>query len=475
MKRILKIGLVALSALFVPIFVFAAVNQTETECLALIDKGCTSLDSSICRQSLEKCASFYEEESNRIEADMTKTAKEKKTLQGKITDLNNKIKNLEYQINRSNLIIKDLTVKIGDTQDSIVNITNKIGDSKLKLSVILRTMYEEDQKSIAEILLSEEKISDFFNNIIDLEILNSKSKDILKDIKALKESLEQQKVALGEEKTGLEDTVQIQTMQKTESTKTKKEQESTLKLTEAQYQKMQKDKEEAEKKASEIRAKIYQLIGVRKAVTYEEALTIAKYSALQAGIRPALLLGVLSQESSIGRNVGQCYVKNSSTGAGIIASTGKTVSNVMKPSRDIPIFLDVIDGLNKEKNLGLKAFETLVSCPMSFGYGGAMGPAQFIPSTWILFDDKVQAKTGTFPDPWDLRDASLASAIYLADGIQRYGTEGKAVQAYFCGSANNTYWCKWYQNNVLALADCHQQFIDNGSMSASCQDSIGLK
>lgn len=472
MWRILKIELVVLSALFAPIFVFAVTSQ---ECLLLVDKGCSNPDPVICRQSLESCANFYEEESNRIEADMTKTAQEKKTLQGKISDLNNKIKNLEYQINRSNLIIKDLTVKIGDTQDSIVNITNKIEDSKGSLSVILRTVYEEDQKSMAEILLSNEKISDFFNNIVDLEVLNGRSKDILIDIKALKESLEQQRISLDEEKGGLEDTVQIQTMQKAESSKTKKEQESTLKLTEAQYQQMQVEKAEAEKKASEIRAKIYQLIGVRKAVTYEEALTIAKYSASQAGIRPALLLGILSQESSIGRNVGQCYLKNSSTGAGIIASTGKAVANVMKPSRDVPIFLDVIDGLNKEKGLGLKVFETLVSCPMSFGYGGAMGPAQFIPSTWVLFDDKVKAKTGMFPDPWDLRDASLASAIYLADGIQRYGTEGKAVQAYFCGSANNTYWCKWYEKNVLALAACHQQFIDNGSMSSNCQDSIGLK
>jgi hypothetical protein len=46
-------------------------------------------------------------------------------------------------------------------------------------------------------------------------------------------------------------------------------------------------------------ARIYKLIGVREDVTYEEAIEIAKYAAGLIGIRPALLLGILSQESNI--------------------------------------------------------------------------------------------------------------------------------------------------------------------------------
>ena len=273
----------------------------------------------------------------------------------------------------------------------------------------------------------------------------------------------------------MEQTVQIQTFQREESARTKGEQEYYLNLTEQEYQKQLEEKEEAEGKAAEIRAKIYELIGVRKEVTYEEALEIAKYAASLIGIRPALLLGVLSQESAIGRNVGQCYIKNTSTGAGVVAYNGKTISRVMNPTRDIPHFLNIIKELNNNKGLSLDPFETLISCPMSFGWGGAMGPAQFIPSTWILYENKIKEKIGGAPDPWDIRDASIAASIYLKDGMNRYGTEGSAVQAYFCGRPKNDYWCSWYEKNVLYLARCHQDFIDSGSMSLECQRSVGLK
>jgi len=49
--------------------------------------------------------------------------------------------------------------------------------------------------------------------------------------------------------------------------------------------------------------------------------------------------------------------------------------------------------------LGLDPYSTQVSCPMSFGWGGAMGPAQFIPSTWILYKSKLSSILGKTPNP----------------------------------------------------------------------------
>lgn len=460
--------------LVLPNFSFGEENLSE-RCEEIINKGQQELSKDDYQSLLKECQILYEEKIAEIEKDMSKTGEEKKTLQNKIWSLNNKIKNLNYQIYQSNLVIKDLGIQIEDTEISIEKTFLKIEDSKEKLSNILRIIYEEDQKSIIEILLSEPELSDFFDNLVALEILNNENKELLQDIKNLKTNLEWQSQALDEEKGDLEQTVKIYALQKNESAKTKGEQEYYLGLTEQEYQRQLQEKREAEGKAAEIRAKIYELIGVRKEVTYEEALEVAKYAASQLGIRPALLLGVLSQESAIGRNVGQCYVKNTSTGAGVVAYNGRAINRVMNPTRDIPHFLNIIKALNNNKGLNLDPFETLVSCPMSFGWGGAMGPAQFIPSTWVLYEDKIKEKTGGSADPWDFRDASLAASVYLKDGINKYGTEGKAVQAYFCGRPKNDYWCSWYEKNVLYLTQCHQTFIDSGSMSLRCQEAVGLK
>lgn len=440
-----------------------------------IEEKCDSLSSEECRNLLEKCATYWEAKSAQIEKELNRTEQEKTTLQNKIYLIQEKIKNLNYRIYQNNLVIEDLKAQIGDTEYSIEKTIQKVEGSEEKLAQILREIYEQDQKSNVEILLSEQKLSGFFSNLAALETLENRNREILKSLRQLKSQLKDQKEALHSEKSELEEVVQIQALQKQENVQTREEKEYFLQLTEEEYQQYLREKKETEQKAAQIRARIYELIGVRKEVTYEEALEIAKYVGSQVGIRPALLLGVLSQESAIGRNVGQCYLRDENTGAGVVAYNGQKVERVMKPSRDIPPFKKIIQNINKEKGLNLDPFETLVSCPMEIGWGGAMGPAQFIPSTWTLFEDEIKLKTGGSADPWDIRDASYAASIYLKDSIKKYGSEGAAVQTYFCGSPKNSYWCSWYQDNVLYLAGCHQNFIDNNSMSVSCQEAIGLK
>jgi membrane-bound lytic murein transglycosylase B len=73
---------------------------------------------------------------------------------------------------------------------------------------------------------------------------------------------------------------------------------------------------------------------------------------------------------------------------------------------------------------------------MSYGYGGAMGPAQFIPTTWVLYRARVAAITEKEPDPWSIKDAFLAAGIYLKDGgaaKQDYNSEFNAIMSYFAG------------------------------------------
>ena len=406
------------------------------------------------RKALEEELRELEELIAKYEADITKTEKEKKTLQNQIYILRQKIKKLNLQIQESNVMIQDVSLQIKDTKSSIEKTSLKISSSREKLANILQSIYEEDQKSLLEILLSEETLSGFFENLMALETLNLKNQELLEEIKNLKSYLETQKQFLDEEKADLERLLKIQLLQKGESEKTKKDQEYFLKLTEAQYQKYLKEKEETEKKAAEIRARIFELIGIPEAPTFGEAYELAKEVERITGIRPALLLAVLTQESNIGKNVGQCYLVNPQTGEGIRAKTGKKEPRTMHPSRDVPHFLNII------KELGRDPYNTLVSCPMEYGWGGAMGPAQFIPSTWMLYGDKVKAITGKPAYPWDIKDAFLAAALYLADygaAKQTSDAEWKAAMIYFSGTTNKKY--RFYGDSVMKIARQYEEDI----------------
>jgi len=443
------------SFLFLPNFIFSEENLADTCKMEVIESKCNSIGKDECRKILEKCEKFYQDESDRIEKDLNKTTAEKKTLQNKIYTLNQKIKNLNYQISQSNLVISDLKIQIEDTSSTIDNTVFKIEENKQRLSEIIRTINQENKKSLIEVLFAENDLSDFFSNLTALEQLNYRGQKTLAEIKILKFNLEKEKESLDGEKGDLEKTVKMQTLQKIENDKTKKEQEQTLKLTEAEYQKQLKQKEEVAKKAGEIRARIFELFGVAKAPTFGEALEIAKYASGLTGIRPAFLLAILTQESNIGKNVGQCYLSNFDTGSGKSIKTGAIVAKVMNPKRDVQPFLDIT------RLLGRDSLATAVSCPMSFGWGGAMGPAQFIPSTWKLFETKIKNATGKVGDPWDIKDAFVAAAIYLSDrgaSAKTTDSERKAALAYFSGSTTNTKYL-FYANSVLKIASQYEQDI----------------
>lgn len=390
-----------------------------------------------------------------MEKDISKTQQEKNTLQNQVSILKKKIEKLNLQIQQSNTMIGDITIQIKDTGNSIEKTTLKIDDSRGNLADILKTIYQEDQKSLVEILISSDKISDFFSSLSALEDLNSKSRQLISDIRELKVSLEEQKQSLDEEKEDLGRIAKIQILQRGESTNTKKEQEKLLEQTKGKESEYQKLLTASQKKAAEIRARIFELMGVPKAPTFGEALDIAKFVADITGVRPAFLLAILEQESAIGKNVGQCYLVNKNTGEGVRVSNNAKATKTMHPTRDVPHFLNITT------ELGRDPFKTLVSCPMSFGWGGAMGPAQFIPSTWVLYDDKVKEIIQS-ADPWSIRDSFLAAALYLTDygaAKKTRDAEWRAAMIYFSGSTNSRY--SFYGNSVLSRADTIEGLIQD--------------
>ena len=170
------------------------------------------------------------------------------------------------------------------------------------------------------------------------------------------------------------------------------------------------------------------------------------------GVRSAFLLAILTQESNLGKNVGTCNRSGD--------PPEKSWKVIMKPERDQEPFKKITN------ELSMNIDTTPVSCPMKdkngnqVGWGGAMGPAQFIPSTWMGYKNKVTAITGkSTANPWDIRDAFLAAAIKLkGDGAD--GTDAgdwKAAMRYFSGSTNVKY--RFYGDNVMATTKQYLQDI----------------
>ncbi len=449
---------------------FALAEDLAATCATISESntGCPNMSAADCKKLLEQCADYYDKQSSQIAEDITKTAQQKNTLQNQISTLKKKVQNLEYQINQGNIMVKSLNIQISDTQVSINKTSFDIEDSKSQISAILRSLYEEDQKPSFVVLL-EGNLSDFFSNLAYLEGLNSKVSDLLESTKNLKSYLEGQKEKMDDEVGQLQKTVALQGLQKKESEQNKKQQEQYLKLTETQYQQQLKEKQVTEQKSAKIKAMLFQIVGVSKVPTFGEALEVAKTAANMTGIRPAFLLAIISQESAIGRNVGQCMLTDPNTGAGKKVSTGAATIRVMKPTRDVQPFLQITAALGRDP------YNTPVSCWISayvgglpYGWGGAMGPAQFIPSTWNLFIDRLKNLLGQVADPWGIKDSFVASGLYLADlgaSAQIASKESKAASKYYGGSSA-------YARSVMSRASCIQSFIDSGTMSSTCQDLI---
>ncbi len=401
------------------------------------------------KETCEALLAKYETLLKQYDSDIAKTSGEKKTLQNQIAAMKKKIDSLSVQIKQSNAMIGDLKIQISDTQDSIGETGARIADSQNHLAAIIRAIGEADRTSLIETLLAEQKLSGFFDNMVYLENLNDKTNQILQDIKNLKLSLEDQQVGLESEKGDLEKTTQMKELQRQEHEQTQAEYNKSLQVKSEQLEQTTQAKQLTAQVIQTIKQRLFALAGVADtdAPNFEQAYQIAKSVGSATGVRPAFILAILTQESNIGKNVGQCYLQNDKTGGGVRITTGAALAKVMHPTRDVPHFVEIVQALGKDPHA------TRVSCPMSFGYGGAMGPAQFIPSTWNIYKDRLETILKRPANPWNISDAFLATALYVSDygaTSQEYNGEWKAAMIYFAGTVNKKY--RFYGDSVMKIA-----------------------
>ncbi|MFH0712310.1 MAG: lytic murein transglycosylase [Candidatus Jorgensenbacteria bacterium] len=382
--------------------------------------------------------------------------KQGNTLKNEISALNAKISQLNLKIKAINLNLEQLSIEITETQKQINQTENNIVIHKDALSQAIRTIYEADGQTTIEILLTNENLSDFFGNIQNVTLVQSNLRMALDEIIRLREMLLEQKTELALEKDDVENLKAYQESQKRNVATTQSEKNELLTVTKGRESEYQKLVEEKQATAAEIRKRIFRLLGGGE-LTFEEAYQYAKLAEAATGVRAALTLAILDRESLFGKNVGRC-----------------SYTTAMHPTRDVPYFLDLLDRLGLDPNSEF----VKVSCPIAAhgSYGGAMGPAQFIPSTWKLYESKIAAVTGNNPpNPWNNADAFAATAVYMKDllgssscksyadanrNVVSYQTllERCAAAKYYSGSRWYTYRF-WYGDPVVIKANEFEEDI----------------
>lgn len=382
------------------------------------------------RVKLEAELKVLEAEIAAKQKELDKQKGNSKTLSNEVSLLKNQIDKAKLNIKAKNLQITKISGQITSKSQEINTLEGKLDNQKESLAQLIRKTNELDNSNMIHLILSGKDLSDFYSDVDSISAIEKSLRSTVLSVRDIKQETEEQKMEL-EEKHDEELNA------KAELEKNRKKVESDqayqnrlLSLSKNKEKEFEKILVENQKKAAAIKARLFNFAGgATSAIPFGTAVIYAQNAERATGTPAALTLAILTQESALGANVGKCYLTNTTTGAGV-STAGKVWPNVMKPTRDVGPFIDITS------KLGMDYTKTLVSCPIAgvAGWGGAMGPAQFIASTWKLVEARVAKNVGkSTANPWAAADAIMASATYLADigAGPTYASQIKAACSYY--------------------------------------------
>jgi len=405
------------------------------------------------RQQLQSQLDQIEAQITQQQQILTQTQAKSQSLQNTITILKAQIKQAQLAIQARDLNIQALTASIQDKENTVFGLNSQLNAEKDSLAGILREKAQLENTSLIVALLTSGSISAFFSDLDSFDQINASMQNSFLEIASTTAITQQQEADLEAQREQESQLRQVQALQAQQIQNQQDQENQLLTETKGQEAAYQALISANQKTAAQIRTALFQLNG-SAAIPFGKALDYANLASKQTGIRPAFLLGIIAEESNLGQNVG--------TGSYLVD---------MSPANQ-PIFIDIL------QSLGLNPAQMPVSAKPWYGWGGAMGPAQFIPSTWALYagyvkpdyhydssKDRIGKLTGdTPPNPWDPQDAFMAAALYLTDdgaGVQSAAAEFKAAMCYLagCGNTGNRS-LQFYGQQVQCLELQYQEDID---------------
>ncbi len=404
------------------------------------------------RQGLQKILDQLEQEAKQLDMVIDQTQAEAKNLQSATKTLDAEVRRRQLEIKRLTLSLNKTELEISAKRAGVSDLSQKIAKARQGLSASILLLYTYADESPLSILFKHANLSSFFRSVEALEKVQTNIQVSLKSFRDGRAELQKEQEDLEDSEKEQEDLKALQEVERKALTGKKKEKDELLRLTkgkEALFQQLLKSKQ---KDIAALKTQLFYL--EKTGITAENALRTADLAAKRAGIRTSFLLALLEVETgkqfedgviSVGTNLGtgnwqrdlyQCYI-----------NLGKRSS----AEAEKRAFLKITS------SLGLDPNAMPVSRKPNYGCGGAMGPAQFLPTTWLRFSDTVAQLTGhNPPNPWNAEDAFQAAAIFLARAgadSQTNAGEIAAAKTYLSGNPSCTKSiCTYYSNRILALA-----------------------
>ena len=397
--------------------------------------------------------------------ELEKAEQKVQAYQEKTDELGDKVDSLKSTIETINADIIKTETALAKTQQEI-EATQKDIDKKsmeiegkeseldgkrLILSEYVDLIYHLDRRSMIEVLLSSNSLTEYLGQANSLVQASGEIKVLYDEIKAKKTVLMAEKNRLEEVKEEQMSLMVMQDQQRDYLEMKKDQKNELLAATQGEEARYQELLQEGQKVTSRLTEELTALQSLGSPINFAEALREARYASEKTGVRVPFLLGILRVESRMGTNVG-----------------GGNYKTDMNPAqRDY--FEQICERLGYDpENMPVSRKPCYRdSKGRCGGWGGAMGPAQFMPTTWMGYEKKVANLTNTpYADPWSLRHALVAMGLKVAkvSGVTSGDREAehKAANIYLAGGNWERF--TWYGDRVMGFADAFEEKIKEDNL-----------
>ncbi len=365
---------------------------------------------------------------------------ERQSLERDISVIEGEISQAQLGIQARAIAIAQLSDQIGDKVVVLQILEERLKKQEQSLADLVRKSAAMDDFSLVEVMLSKKSFSEFFTEVASFQAIKKSLNESMLALEGIQNDTYEQKGLLETKQETEAEMKRIQELEKKEIEAKEKQKSGILSVTKGQEAEYRKLLQAQQKTAAELRNALFNLLGGGGGISLPVAVELAQYAESKTGVQAAMILAILEQETNLGSNLGSC-VYNDIRGD----------RAVMHPDRDQPIFLAI------STILGFDARSRSVSCPLMrggvrTGWGGAMGPSQFIPSTWAVYGGIVKSGdtwvysessdairringTGLAANPFNNRDAFLATALLLRDNgaTGSYSADRMAALRYYAG------------------------------------------